>query len=80
MYGINVHRAVLAAKESKSGITIHYVTEEFDKGEIIAQYNLDLDFKETAETLEKKIHELELHYFPMVLAEVLKKSQRKTKN
>ena len=67
MYGINVHRAVLAAKESKSGITIHYVTEEFDKGEIIAQYNLDLDFKKTAETLEKKIHELELHSFPMVL-------------
>ena len=73
MYGINVHRAVLAAKESKSGITIHYVTEEFDKGEIIAQYNLDLDFKKTAETLEKKIHELELHYFPMVLEEVFKK-------
>ena len=73
MYGINVHRAVLAAKESKSGITIHYVTEEFDKGEIIAQYNLDLEEDETLETLETKIHELELHYFPMVLEEVLKK-------
>ena len=71
MYGINVHRAVLAAKESKSGITIHYVTEEFDKGEIIAQYNLDLDLEETLETLEKKIHELELRYFPIVLEETI---------
>ena len=80
MYGINVHRAVLAAKESKSGITIHYVNEEFDKGEIIAQYNLDLEEDETLETLETKIHELELHCFPMVLEEVFKKAQSKTKN
>ena len=76
MYGINVHRAVLAAKDSKSGITIHFVTEEFDRGEIIAQYKLDLEEDETLETLEKKIHELELHYFPMVLEEVLKQSAK----
>jgi phosphoribosylglycinamide formyltransferase-1 len=80
MYGINVHRAVLAGKESKSGITIHYVTEEFDKGEIIAQYNLDIEDDETLETLETKIHELELHYFPMVLEEIFKKEPSKTKN
>lgn len=76
MYGLNVHRAVLAKKECKSGITIHYVTEEFDRGEIIAQYNLDLEEDETLETLETKIHELELHYFPMVLEEVLKTSAK----
>ena len=72
MYGVNVHLAVLEAKEKTSGISIHYVNEKYDQGLQIAQYKIDLDLEETLETLKKKIHYLELLYFPLVLEELLK--------
>lgn len=64
MYGSNVHKAVVAAKEKESGITIHQVNENYDEGAIIAQYTCSLDTDETSETLAKKIHILEKEYFP----------------
>jgi phosphoribosylglycinamide formyltransferase-1 len=71
MYGMNVHRAVIAAKEPKSGITIHFVNEEFDKGEIIAQFETNIALGETEESLAKKIHDLEITFFPKVLKEII---------
>jgi phosphoribosylglycinamide formyltransferase-1 len=71
MYGNHVHEAVIAAGENKSGITIHYVNEEFDKGKTIAQIEIELSNSETAETLAKKIHALEMRHFPSVLEELL---------
>ena len=71
MYGMNVHTAVIAANESKSGITIHYVNEEFDKGEIIAQFETKIDSKETAESLANKIHDLEMNHFPEVIERIV---------
>lgn len=67
MYGANVHKAVLENKETESGITIHFVNSEFDKGEIIAQFTCKMDENETLESLQKKIHQLEHTNFPAVI-------------
>jgi phosphoribosylglycinamide formyltransferase-1 len=67
MHGRNVHVAVIGNKEPKSGITIHYVNNEFDKGEIIAQFHCKLDERDTVETLEGKIRYLEQTYLPTVV-------------
>jgi len=59
MYGHHVHEAVIANKESQSGVTIHEVNEHYDEGKIILQKSLSLSHDETAPTLEKKIKALE---------------------
>ena len=71
MYGMHVHKAVIAANEPKSGITIHYVNEEFDKGEIISQFEIKIDTEETPESLAEKIHDLEMKHFPEVIERVV---------
>lgn len=64
MYGFNIHKAVLANKEGETGITIHYVIEEYDKGEIIFQAKCSISKDETVDTLAKKIFQLEQKHFP----------------
>ena len=54
-------------KEKQSGITIHFVNEEFDKGEIILQATCEINLNETVETLTKKIQELEFEHFPKAI-------------
>jgi phosphoribosylglycinamide formyltransferase-1 len=76
MYGLHVHKAVIAANEPKSGITIHYVNEEFDKGEIIAQFEIKIDTEETPESLAEKIHDLEMTHFPEVVERVVNSLNR----
>ncbi len=71
MYGANVHKAVVAAGEKESGITIHEVTAEYDKGAVIFQATTQLEPEETAASLAVKIHELEYEHFPRVIAEIL---------
>ena len=71
-YGEHVHEAVVAAKESQSGITVHYVNEIYDSGEIILQARVSLDEKETPDSLAAKIHQLEQAYFPVAIEQVLK--------
>ncbi len=71
MYGDNVHRAVVEANEKESGITIHYVTEEYDKGAIIFQAKAKLDVGETPETLAQKIHTLEHKHYAEVIAKLI---------
>lgn len=70
-YGEHVHEAVVAAKESQSGITVHYVNEIYDSGEIILQARVSLDEKETPDSLAAKIHKLEQAYFPVAIEQVL---------
>ena len=70
-YGEHVHEAVVAAKEPFSGITIHYVNEIYDNGEIILQAHVALDEKETPDSLAAKIHQLEQAYFPVAIEQVL---------
>ena len=71
MYGMNVHKAVVENQEKESGITIHYVNENYDEGNIIFQESFPLSGKETADDVAHKIHELEHQYFPEVIAGIL---------
>jgi len=71
MYGMKVHESVVANKESETGITIHYVNENYDEGAIIFQKSFLLSENETAETVASKIHELEYEFFPKVIEELL---------
>ncbi len=71
MYGMRVHEAVIANKEKESGITIHYVNEKYDEGNIIFQAKCAIDKNDTPETLASKIHLLEHEYFPKVLEELI---------
>ncbi len=64
MYGNAVHTAVINAGEKQSGITIHYVDDKYDHGEIIFQKTCPVSENETAETLAQKIHDLEHTYYP----------------
>lgn len=70
MYGLNVHRAVIAAKRSTSGITIHYVNEEYDKGEIIFQKSIKIASSIKPETLRDEILKLEHKHYPLVVEKV----------
>ncbi|MDY0199740.1 MAG: phosphoribosylglycinamide formyltransferase [Bacteroidales bacterium] len=71
MYGMHVHRSVIAAKEFESGITIHYVNERYDEGHIIFQAKCTVDKNDTAEDLAEKIHDLEYRYFPQIVEKVV---------
>lgn len=68
MYGHHVHEAVLATGEKESGVTIHFMDEGVDTGEIIVQKKCSIDEDETVETLQKKVQELEKEWYPKVLA------------
>jgi len=63
MYGIKVHQAVLEAKEKETGITIHYVNEQYDEGNIIEQHKCEVLENDTPETLQKRVLAIEHEYF-----------------
>jgi phosphoribosylglycinamide formyltransferase 1 len=72
-YGMKVHESVIKAKEKESGITIHFLNEKFDDGEIIFQKSVPVEENDTAESVAQKIHQLEYEYYPKVIEEVLSK-------
>lgn len=67
MYGMRVHQAVVANHEETSGITIHLIDEEYDKGETLFQTSCRLSPLDTPEDVALKIHDLEYQYFPKVI-------------
>ena len=67
MFGTHVHKAVIANNETESGITIHFVSPEFDKGRIIAQFHCALTPQDGVSELEQKIRYLEQAYLPTVI-------------
>lgn len=73
MYGMNVHRAVLENNEPETGITIHFVTENYDEGEIIFQKTVSIQDCTSAEEVGTKIHQLEQDNFPQVIEQLLQK-------
>lgn len=73
MYGDRVHKAVLANNESESGITIHFVNEHFDEGEIIYQARFKIEKGDTLEMIKFKGQQLEHQHFPKVVENILKK-------
>ncbi len=73
MYGQNVHEAVIAGKEQESGITIHYVDEQYDNGDIILQVKCPLLENDTSESLANRIHALEHGNYPLIVEDLVKK-------
>ena len=71
MYGDNVHNQVLMNNEKETGITIHYVNEKYDKGEIIFQKKINLKKNETLSTINAKVKSLEMKYFPIIIHQLL---------
>ena len=71
MYGMNVHRAVLENKDLETGITIHYVNENYDEGAIVFQKTIAVQDCSSAEEVAEKIHKLEQEHFPQVIEKLL---------
>lgn len=71
MYGMNVHQAVVNAKEVETGISIHYVNENYDEGETIFQTTTPVSPEDSAEEIAQKIHQLEYEHFPKVIEKLL---------
>jgi phosphoribosylglycinamide formyltransferase 1 len=67
MYGHHVHHAVISAKEKESGITIHYVNEKYDEGDIILQARCKVEVGDSPQVLANRIHKLEHFYYPRVI-------------
>lgn len=74
MYGDHVHRAVKEAGENKSGITVHYVNENYDEGSIIFQASCSLTSDDSPEAIAEKVHALEYRYFSSVIETTIKKT------
>ncbi|WP_347172768.1 phosphoribosylglycinamide formyltransferase [Polaribacter uvawellassae] len=71
MYGMRVHNAVKENKDSETGITIHFVNENYDEGAIIFQAITKLNEFDSAEDIAQKIHVLEYKHFPKVIESVI---------
>jgi phosphoribosylglycinamide formyltransferase-1 len=73
MYGLKVHEAVIAAGEKESGITIHYVDEHYDNGDVIFQASCPIYKDDTPKTLAERIHQLEHENFARIIEETIRK-------
>lgn len=71
MWGMNVHNAVIEAKETESGATVHFVTPGIDEGEPILQKSFEVTADDTPETLAQKVHQIEYEIFPIAINKVL---------
>jgi len=71
MYGDRVHQAVKEAGEKESGITIHYVNECFDDGEVVFQAKCEVLINDSADDIAEKVHALEYKYFPEIIEKVV---------
>jgi len=67
MYGMNVHREVVKQGETHSGISIHLVNKEYDKGKILFQATVPVNKDDSPEDLARKVHELEYEHYPKVV-------------
>jgi phosphoribosylglycinamide formyltransferase-1 len=77
MYGERVHRAVVEAGETESGITIHSIDEHYDEGDILFQATCEVLPEDTPEEVARKVHALEYAFFPKVIEEVVVKYRNK---
>ncbi len=76
MYGMKVHEDVIKSGEKKSGITIHYIDENYDRGEIILQKSCAVMPEDTPEDLVRRIHELEYSSYPTVIESIANNIQK----
>ncbi len=75
MYGMRVHQAVIESGETVSGVTVHYVSEEYDAGQILAQETVTVEKNDTAETLADKVLKIEHQLYPTAIADALRRLQ-----
>jgi phosphoribosylglycinamide formyltransferase 1 len=75
MYGMNVHRAVVAAREKESGCTIHLVDNLYDHGRILAQAKVPVFEEDTPEAIQKRVYEQEMRLYPEALADFLRQRE-----
>ena len=75
-FGANVHEAVIKAGEKETGMTIHYVDEGVDTGEIILQKKCQVEPSDTPEILKTKVQELEKKWYPEVIRQIAKNSKK----
>ena len=78
MYGLKVHEAVIQNKDKESGITIHLVNEEYDRGEHLLQKKCPVYPDDTPETLAERVHRLEYEYYPRVIEDFVRKTFENT--
>lgn len=72
MFGDKVHQAVIAAGEKETGISIHYVNEDYDEGEIIFRKKIPILPGDTPESIAERIHKLEHEHFPKVIEKLVR--------
>lgn len=73
MYGMNVHEAVWENKEKETGITIHLIDKNYDRGNTVFQAKVAIDPKDSPEDIANKVHALEYEHFPRVIGEIADK-------
>ena len=71
MFGINVHQKVFESKDTETGITIHFVNQSYDKGTVIFQAKCELRPNMSPKQIQKKVHKLELKFFPVIIENLL---------
>lgn len=71
MYGMFVHEALVKNNERESGITIHWVNEKYDEGQIIFQARCPVSPADSPEDVAAKVHQLEHHHYPMVIEKLV---------
>ena len=71
MYGKHIHKKVIESSDKETGITIHFVSKEYDSGEIIFQKKMTINKDDNAALIEKKVHNLEYKYYPKIIASLL---------
>ena len=71
MYGMHVHEAIIENKETETGISIHYVNKEYDKGNLIFQASCEVLPSDTPGDVAKKVHKLEYMHFPKIIEKLL---------
>ena len=77
MYGLRVHTAVLKAQEKITGVTIHYVNEEYDRGRIISQKQIDVLKDDTPEKLEERVKKIEKRFYAETITKLWKEQSAK---
>ena len=71
MYGMNVHKAIFENKDIETGISIHYVNENYDEGNVVFQDKVSISECSSAEEIANKIHQLEQRHFPTIIEKIL---------
>ena len=71
MYGDNVHRSVKSSKDDKTGISVHFVNQEYDAGTVIFQKEIKVEEHETWQEIKSRVHDLEMKFYPKIIEKLI---------